>query len=407
MSYSSIQIPDPSSPPFSSKASPSAAFLQTGVPTIKRPNFHDTDLSYALPSISSPVGQDIEFNWPLPKDFEFEADSLLSGAQLQARLVGPVDASVVLVLGGISANRHVCPVMPSCHTNPSTYSAGWWADIVGGDLAIDTCRFRVLSFDFLPGDNAALEGQGEPGRASQSRNLLAPFIITTRDQARIAHFICRQLGIDRLHAFVGASYGGMIALSFAQQFPEAVERLAVLCAAHRPHPMGLAWRSIQRKLVRFGLETGEPDRALSLARELGMTTYRTAQEFGERFAIGPTHRLSETPSALESYLETRGQAFIGTMSSHRYLSLSQSIDSHYVDPQSLNVPLTLLGCRQDQLVPIEELRLLAASTPTPMKGQTQLIEFDSHYGHDAFLKEPTIVAQTLRTVLNTPIEKNP
>lgn len=237
-----------------------------------------------------------------------------------------------------------------------------------------------------------MDGGTEHPYSHVDKDAPSSFSITTGDQARIARFICQQLAIRSLYAVVGASYGGMVSLSFAKQFPEMVERLIVLCAAHRPHPMGSAWRSIQRKLVRFGLETGQPDKALSLARELGMTTYRTSQEFGERFPICPVQKTSH----IEAYLESRGQAFLGTMSPQRYLSLSQSVDHHYVNPGDLNVNLTLIGCRQDQLVPIEELRLLAASC----KGKAQVVEFDSIFGHDAFLKETAIVAKALKNALN-------
>jgi len=32
------------------------------------------------------------------------------------------------------------------------------------------------------------------------------------------------LGFERLHAIVGASYGGMVALAFAERYPDSVER---------------------------------------------------------------------------------------------------------------------------------------------------------------------------------------
>jgi homoserine O-acetyltransferase len=281
------------------------------------------------------------------------------------------------VLGGISANRHVCGTLAK---------PGWWQDLAGPGRPLDTQRYRVLSFDFFPGNQDLAE------------NLLS---ITPNDQARIARVVCDYFGIQQLHAFIGASYGGMVALSFGAQFPDCVARLIVACAAHRPHPMGTAWRSIQRKIVQFGLETCQPERALGLARELGMTTYRTAEEFGERFsATSTTQTDNDAPqnrSSVEEYLETRGQAFIGRMSPERYLALSKSIDLHAIDPKQVQVPVTFISCRQDQLVPVEEVRLLHRELPK--KGA--LIEFDSIYGHDAFLKEPKFLGQVLTRILNS------
>lgn len=305
---------------------------------------------------------DIDTEIALPTPLQLAHTTLTGSVSVKARLVGPKDAPVILALGGISANRHVCDSLSG--------EAGWWQDFAGPGRVLDTQRYRILSFDFFPGD----EHLGQ-----------APVRITPQDQARIASVILNYFGLRKLHAFFGASYGGMVALSFAQLFPERVNCVAIVCAAHRPHPMGTAWRSIQRKIVRFGLETGQTDRGLSLARELGMTTYRTAGEFGARFA----------EENVEAYLENRGQAFLGRMSPARYLSLSESIDLHAVDPGAIPVPVTLVGFTYDQLVPIAEVRALHAQLPNAIG----CYEHDSIYGHDAFLKEIDFLTDIFRRVL--------
>jgi homoserine O-acetyltransferase len=306
---------------------------------------------------------DIDGMIPLPDGFRLDSGETV-GKAIRARLVGSGDKPVVLVLGGISANRHVCDASAS-----QTPQSGWWREAVGPGGILDTQKVRILSFDFLPGD--------EDGEVT----------ITPRDQARLAQLVCDYFRIERVQAFIGYSYGGMVALHFGALFPERVERLIVTSASHRPHPMGTAWRSIQRKIVRFGLETSQPERALSLARELGMTTYRTAWEFGERF--------SSNQSGVEEYLTARGEAFIGKMSPQRYLSLSQSIDLHQVAPEAIRVPITLVGFRQDQLVLLEEMRQLCQKLPR-VQGY---YEFDSIYGHDAFLKEIPLLSPILKEAL--------
>jgi homoserine O-acetyltransferase len=306
---------------------------------------------------------DVEFSFTLPTPFQLEYGVIATPLTIQARIVGAQDAPVILAMGGISANRHTCQ-----HVNHAgKKQGGWWQDIVGPYQAIDTNRFRVLSFDFIPGE---------------ADHLSAVPHVTTADQARIAAVLCDFLEIPKLYAFVGASYGGMIALNFARLFPKKVGRLVMLCASHRAHPMGVAWRSIQRKIVQFGLDTEQPDRAISLARELGMTTYRTAEEFGSRFS---------SQTEVKNYLENRGQEFVGRMSPARYLKLSESIDLHQVNPQEVHVPTALIGFRQDQLVPINDLRYLAQQLPK----LTHYFETDSIYGHDAFLKELPFLTEAL------------
>lgn len=308
---------------------------------------------------------DMDRAFQLPSDFTLEQETLETPVVIKARITGPTNAPVVLALGGISANRHVCDYRGG-HPQP-----GWWNMLAGENLPLDTLRYRILSFDFLSGEDSPETD---------------PLKVSPADQARIAHAVCDYFEVSRLHAFVGASYGGMIGLHFARLFPERLERLVVACASHRPHPMGIAWRSIQRKIVRLGLDVDQAQRALSLARELGMTTYRTSREFGERFS---------SPIEVEEYLESRGRDFIGRMSPQRYLTLSQSIDMHRVDPGEIRTPVTLIGFRQDQLVPVEDIRQLSEELPTLF----HFVEQDSVFGHDAFLKENAIMAQAIDRAL--------
>ena len=112
-------------------------------------------------------------------------------------LVGPEGAPVVLVLGGISANRHVT-------RSGADEAPGWWEGMVGQGRAIDTTVRRVLGVEFRDGGRAR---DGRPAR-----------VVTTHDQAAHVVQLLDELGIDRLDAAVGASYGGMVALALAEQW---------------------------------------------------------------------------------------------------------------------------------------------------------------------------------------------
>jgi homoserine O-acetyltransferase len=72
--------------------------------------------------------------------------------------------------------------------------------------------------------------------------------------------------------------------------------------------------------------------------------------------------------------------------------LSESIDLHQVDASKIGVSTVLVAVREDQLVPIDDMRALHAR----MSGVAELVEFSSLYGHDAFLKE----ANELRSIFN-------
>ena len=84
----------------------------------------------------------------LPLSLHLEYGDEIVGAHIDYELHGAAGAPVILVLGGISANRHVAP----CSSNPSP---GWFDPLVGSGRAIDTDHFRVLGVEYLVADEPA------------------------------------------------------------------------------------------------------------------------------------------------------------------------------------------------------------------------------------------------------------
>ena len=288
----------------------------------------------------------------------------LQRAGIAWRLTGPAHAPVVCALGGISAHRHVCLT--------SEARSGWWHRVAGPGLPLDAARVRILSFDYLGGSG---ESTGPVAGGSFPS-------ISTRDQAQVLLRLLDHLGVASLRAIAGGSYGGMVALAFAEAHPERVEQLLVIGASDRAHPMSTAWRSTQRSIVRLGLESGQPAHAMQLARALAMTTYRSAEEFAARFDSPPAQSGGRFVFPVEEYLLARGQDYACRYLPESFLCLSESIDLHRVNAARIFVPTTVVGFREDVLVPLADLRAMVARLP-----RAHLHELSSIFGHDAFLKE--------------------
>src|SRR4029079_18400423 len=134
--------------------------------------------------------------------------------------------------------------------------------------------------------------------------------VSAYDQAELLLRLINHLGITSLRAIAGASYGGMVALAFGERFPDRVSRLIVISAADRAHPMASAWRVVQRRIVKFAIESGTPAKGLELARALSMATYRSAEEFAARFGGAPRRRDDGTfQLPVEEYLFARGAEY--------------------------------------------------------------------------------------------------
>jgi homoserine O-acetyltransferase len=314
------------------------------------------------------IGTDITAS--IPADFRLQSGMKLEQADVVARLYGPKDAPVVVAAGGISAGRVLFAKEDATDTAP-----GWWEGVAGPGEALDLNTFRVLSIEFAP-------------RLPASQI----YTITTHDQARLVKLLLDQINVDRIYSFIGASYGAMIGLAFAELYPDTVERLCVISAAHRAHPMATAFRGLQRRLLIFGKENGRPAEGISLARQLAMTTYRSDAEFSERFD-GPPPETAGGNYVVCGYLRARGDAYSAT-DVNRWISMSDSLDRHRVDPSKIKAKVFLAAVPTDRLVPYDDMKALSESL-----SDSVFIDFPSLYGHDAFLKEIKLVSDIVRTSL--------
>ena len=148
---------------------------------------------------------------------------------------------------------------------------------MGTGKPLDTQKVAVLGMDYIGGSGSST-GPAAGGSFPS---------ISSYDQADAIARLLDHLGIPKLAAIVGASYGGMVALAFGERHPARVDRLIVISAADCPHPMATAWRSVQRNIARLGLTAGCSTQALELARALAMSTYRSPEEFVARFRAAP------------------------------------------------------------------------------------------------------------------------
>lgn len=287
----------------------------------------------------------------------------LRQVNLRYELIGEAGLPVVLVAGGISAHRHVV----ASETFPEN---GWANALAQSGRALDPAQVRLLAIDYLGADG----------------KLDVP--LETADQADAIVQLLDALFIRKLHAFVGYSYGALVGLQLAARHPARLRKLVAVSGTHRAHPYAAAWRALQRKAVALGQLQCADAQGLSLARQFAMLSYRTPEEFDERFDAAPEIINGRVRCAAEDYLDAAGAQYVARTPVNAYLRLSESIDLHRLDPALVAVPTLVVAVEGDRLVPLaDSVALVEGLNAQGSSARGQLRVLRSPYGHDAFLKE--------------------
>lgn len=310
--------------------------------------------------------------------------------------------NALLLFTGLSPSAHAS-------SSPQNPAAGWWEDMIGPGLPLDTDRFFVICVNSL-GSCFGSTGPASVDPATGELYRLTFPVLTLEDVADGGYHVVRHLGLDKLHATIGCSMGGMSALAFCVRHPELSDSLISISSATRALPFSIAVRSLQREMIRQdpkwqdgNYSTDDPPiGGQRLARKLGMITYRSAVEWEQRFGrerISAEHRAGDQfggDFSVESYLEMHANKFTGQFDPNSYLYLSRASDlfdlaEHGGSLESGFSRLQLqralvIGVETDILFPMPQQRQLADGLQQVVD-EVVFTPLDCIRGHDSFLVE--------------------
>ena len=308
--------------------------------------------------------------------------------------------NAILIFTGLSPSAHAC----SSKKDPT---AGWWEYMIGPGKPIDTNRFFVICVNSLGGCFGSTGPSSINPDTGQPYGLDFPEL-TIEDIAKAGHHALHELGIDHLHAVVGASMGGMTALAYALQYPDELDYLVSISAAARALPFTIAIRSLQREIVRNDpdwqgghyQQDAEPVHGMLTARKLGLLSYRASEEWLQRFnrARVPPERKQEgifgIEFEIESYLDYNARKFAEVFDANSYLYLSRAMDLFEVAEHggTINAGLSkihakeslIVGVETDILFPIGQQIEIAEGLKKAGR-EVSFHQLDSINGHDSFL----------------------
>jgi homoserine O-acetyltransferase len=360
---------------------------------------------------------------PGNRQFVTFADGLLleTGGRLDSVTVAyetwgtlaPDRSNAVLVLHALTGDSHAAGAAGDGHGD-----VGWWDGTIGPGEGIDTDRLFVVCPNVLGGC------QGTTGPASRHPRDGEPYgsrfpRTTIRDQVALELALADALGIERWHAVVGGSMGGMRVLEWAVGHRDRVERALVISVGAQATAEEIALCHVQMRAIRadpkwrggdyYEAEPGDgPHEGLALARGIGHISYRTELELAARF--GRDHQVDEEPFvggryAVESYLDYHGDKLVRRFDANSYLVLSTAMNHHDVGRDrggiaaalaTITAQVTIVGMSSDWLYPVRLQQELGELVPT--SSTVDIVQTIS--GHDGFLVESEPLGRILRRALD-------
>lgn len=317
-------------------------------------------------------------------------------------------SNVILVEHALTGDSHVVG-----EAGPGQPTAGWWPGLIGPGATLDTDEFFVVAINVLGG----CRGSSGPASAHPDGGVWGSRFpqVTIRDQVRAEAAVIAALGIDRLHAVIGGSMGGMRAAEWIASYPSAVERALIVASTAKATADQIACGHLQLQAIfadpefhggdyaRFGTT---PQIGLGLARQIAHCSYRSATELEMRFGTSPQGEeepLEGGRYAVQSYLDYHGKKLTARFDAMAYVRLTQAMATHDIGRDRGGVEAVLRRYPGKLIVAaVDSDRLFPVSASVAMVrgyGRGRLRMIHSPYGHDGFLIEAdqiaSLVAETV------------
>ena len=279
--------------------------------------------------------------------YRLESGGLLKEIVVQYEECGaPMrDDNVVFICHALTGDAHVAGIRPG-ETKPS----GWWEGMIGPGRAIDTSKWHVVCANVLGGCS------GTTGPMSTNPDTGRPYgssfpQYTMSDAVDVYRMLLRQIGVKRLAALIGGSYGGIQVMDWVTRCPDEMERAALIATSASLNTQALAFDVVGRAGITddpewrggdyYGVGDGlGPKNGLVMARQLAHITYLSRELLEEKFHRNLQQSFVEAPPEererrdrefrtyfqIESYLGHHGKKFLNRFDANSYLHITRSMD---------------------------------------------------------------------------------
>lgn len=349
-----------------------------------------------------------------PMDFTFGGDvdgllldcgQVLAPVNIRYETYGKLNNAkdnAILILHALTGDAHVS----GCH-GKNDKRPGWWDDMVGDGKAFDSDKYFIVCSNIIGGC------QGSTGPSSLNPETKKPYgmefpCVTIADMVRAQHRLMHHLGICKWLAVCGGSMGGMQALCWAVEYPDAVGSVIPIATTSKLSPQSIAFDWVGRQAIMsdpkwkggdYGTEV--PEQGLAIARMVGHITYLSDKsmdkKFGRRLQESDRYSFGFTRNfQVESYLEHQGQRFVERFDANSYLYITRAMDYFDLSEKGdgdltktfakIKAAFLVISFSSDWLFPPKASQEIVKALRNN-NVEVSYCNIDSEYGHDAFLLE--------------------
>ena len=389
----------------------------------------DSTAPYLDPSsVGIVTPQTLHFDTPLL----LECQRILPSFELVIETYGTLNtdkSNAILICHALSGSHHAAGYHSADDTKP-----GWWDALIGPNKAIDTNQFYVVCLNNI----GSCHGSTGPTTINPETGKIygADFpLITIKDWVKTQVMLSDRLGIDKWHAIIGGSMGGMQALQWSVDYPDRLARAVIIASTPKLSAQNIAFNEVARQSILsdpdfhdgWYLEHGTyPRRGLILARMVGHITYITEEamkaKFGRDLKSGKFMYGYDVEFQVESYLRYQGERFSQNFDANTYLLMTKALD--YFDPtrdyaddelseeEALKIALARTECQflvisfttDWRFSPERSIELVDALIAN--QKPVSFLNVDAPHGHDSFLFDIPRYTQAVKGFLSAPLRKN-
>ncbi|MEM1222199.1 MAG: homoserine O-acetyltransferase [Verrucomicrobiota bacterium] len=352
-----------------------------------------------------------------PEPFYFESGGVIPELTLRYETYGRLNeekSNAVLICHALTGNHHCAGV----HSMDER-KQGWWNFMVGPGKPIDTTKYYVICSNVLGGCSGSSGPESINPATGKRYNLDFPKL-TVRDMVKAQAMLLDYLLVEKLHAVIGGSMGGMQTLQWVIDYPDRVGRYIAMACCARHNAQAIAFNDTGRQAIISdpAWKGGDyapdepPAEGLSVARMMAHITYLSDAGLEARFGRKRRNKDQskehfEVEFEVESYLRYQGQSFVSRFDANTYLYLTKALDRfdlHGPDgslDQTLSVvqaPGLVVGFTSDWLYPPKGNREIVQSLLRLGKDATYA-ELEMDNGHDSFLLRAPQLHELIRQFL--------